>query len=43
MNFIHKMETCLLWTKWMFMDEIHLDDGDGDVINDVGDGVQGCH
>jgi len=25
------------------MDEIHLDDGDCDVVNDVGDGGGGCH
>ncbi len=42
MNFIHWMETCLLWTKWMFMDEIQLNDGDGNVVNDVGDGVGRC-
>jgi hypothetical protein len=27
----------------MFMDEIHLGDGDGDVVNDIGDGSGGCH
>ncbi len=25
------------------MDEIHLDDGDCDVVNDVGDGGGGCN